>query len=137
MAKETTPLSVPGQLALLAAVILNIAIAIVHVLGFLIGEHFPVWTILPYLDGVITVVLSWQLFQLVDTHRINFGFQLGGLLVVGTFILDLFLYIIPKPGTVTDTIGQLHQKLLLHYGVIFFAPFLIAILRTLWIQLKE
>ena len=127
----------PVQLALLAAVILNIAIGIVHVLGFLIGDRFPVWSILPYVDGIFIVVLSWQLLQLVDYHRINFGFQLGGLLAVGTFILDLFLYIIPEPGTMTDVIARLHHKLLIHYGVIFFAPFLVAILRTLMLRLKE
>ncbi len=137
MSRKTESLSVPVQLALLATVILNLAIGIIHVLGILIGSSFKVWQILPYVDTILLAVLSWQLLQLVDYRRINFGFQLGGLLTVATFILDFFLYIIPKSGTVTDTIAQLQHKLIIHYGVIFLTPLLIAILQTIWIHIKE
>jgi len=137
MSNNSDSLSIPVQLALLAGVILNLAIGIVHVVGALVGEGFNVWQILPYLDAILLIILSWQLLQLVDYHRLNFSFQLGGMFVVGTFILDFFLYIIPKPGTITDTIAQLQHKLIIHYGVIFLTPMLVAILQTIWIRIKE
>lgn len=137
MSNNSDSLSIPVQLALLAGVILNLAIGIVHVVGALVGEGFNVWQILPYLDAILLIILSWQLLQLVDYHRLNFSFQLGGMFAVGTFILDFFLYIIPKPGTITDTIAQLQHKLIIHYGVIFLTPMLVAILQTIWIRIKE
>jgi len=127
---KSTELSAPLHLAILAFVILNLTFGIIHVFQLLVWKSLPVWKMLPYLCAVLTGLLSWQILLLIDNRLINFGFQLGGLWVLATFILDFFLYIVPEPGPVSATLARLSDQLLLYYGIMLFEPTLIGIIRA-------
>jgi len=129
MSDQKTTLSLPVQLALFGVFILNLAIGIVHLLAALVSEQFPLWTILPILTAILTIFMSWQILQLVDSHHVNFGFQLGGLWLVTTAVVDFFLYILPAQGSVTDRFAELANELLVHYLVILAAPTVIGIIQ--------
>jgi len=129
MSAKKNQLSMAVQLALFGIIILNLAIGIVHLLGRLIPGTFPVWEILPYVSFALTVFMSWQILQLVGSSQINFGFQLGGLWVVISALVDFLLYILPHRGPVLNTYAELSNHLLINYLVIFLAPTAIGVIQ--------
>jgi len=129
MSAKKIKLSMSVQLALFGIIILNLAIGILHLLGRLIPGKFPVWEIIPFVAFALTVFMSWQILQLVGSNQINFGFQLGGLWMVTSALLDFLLYILPRQEPVLNTYAQLSNKLLIHYLVILLAPTAIGIIQ--------
>ncbi len=67
----------------------------------------------------------------------NYGFQLGGLWLVSTFIVDFFLYILPSRETVTDIYAKLGDQLLIHYSVILAAPTVVGFIHFLRSKQQE
>jgi len=131
MKSQDSSFSLPLQLGLMGVVIINMANGIVHLIRYLLWSQLAVWSTLAIIAGLLSGILSWQILQLIDHHRINYGFQLGGLWVIITFLLDFFIYILPQQGTVTDAYAELSNKLLVYYGVILVMPTLVGIVQTL------
>ncbi|MBS1271324.1 MAG: hypothetical protein MAGBODY4_00453 [Candidatus Marinimicrobia bacterium] len=115
----------------MGVVIINMTNGIVHLVRYLLWSQLAVWTTLTVIVGILAGILSWQILQLIDQHRINYGFQLGGLWVIITFLLDFFIYILPQPGTVTDVYARLSNKLLVYYGILLIIPTLAGIVQTI------
>ena len=124
-------------LTLMGVVIINLTIGIVHILNYLLISNASVWNFLPIVDAILIFFLSWQILQIVNTNHVNFGFQLGGLWAVATFIFDFFLYILPQPGSATDAIAAISSSLLIHYGVIILVPVLIGMYHLIRRKLKD
>lgn len=124
-------LSMSVQLALFGIIILNLAIGILHLMGRLVPGKFPVWVLIPVVGFALTVFMSWQILQLVGSNQVNFGFQLGGLWVITTAVLDFFLYILPRQESIFNTYAQLSNQLLIHYLVILLAPTTVGIIQYL------
>lgn len=137
MASEKQEMSLTLILAIMGIVIINMTIGILHIIRLLIWEQMNVWGTLPIVIGALTLFMSWQILQLVNSHLINFGFQLGGLWAVTTFILDFFLYILPRPGSATDSLAQLSSYLLTHYGIILSIPTVIGIFHSIRRKVKN
>mgnify|MGYP006305407323 CR=1 FL=1 len=136
MTEEKQEMSLTMVLTLMGVVIINLTIGIVHIVNYLFLSNASVWNILPIVDAVLIFFLSWQILQIVNTNHVNFGFQLGGLWAVATFILDFFLYILPQPGSATDAIAAISSSLFIHYGVIILIPVLIGMYHLIRRKLK-
>lgn len=137
MAEEKQEMSLTLVLTLMGMIIINLTIGIVHIVNYLFLSNASVWNILPFVDAVLIFFLSWQILQIVNSHHINFGFQLGGLWAVATFILDFFLYILPQPGSSTDAIAAISTSLFIHYGIIIIIPSLIGVFHAIRRKLKD
>ena len=130
-------MSLTMVLTLMGVVIINLTIGIVHILNYLLISNASVWNFLPIVDAILIFFLSWQILQIVTTNHVNFGFQLGGLWAVATFIFDFFLYILPQPGSATDAIAAISSSLLIHYGAIILIPVLIGMYHLIRRKLKD
>lgn len=137
MSSTKIKLSFPVQLALFGIFILNLAIGILHLLGRLMPAGYPLWVLIPFVTAVLSIFMSWQILQLVDSNQVNYGFQLGGLWLVSTFLIDFLLYILPGQGTVTNTYAKLSDQLLIHYMVILAAPTVVGFVHLLRSKKQE
>ncbi|HKJ67932.1 MAG TPA: hypothetical protein VKA68_08240 [bacterium] len=137
MSSKKIKLSFPVQLALFGIFILNLAIGILHLLARLVSPRFPLWIVIPCVTAGLSIFMSWQILQLVESNQMNYGFQLGGLWLVSTFIVDFFLYILPSRETVTDIYEKLGDQLLIHYSVILAAPTVVGFIHFLRSKQQE
>lgn len=119
----------------MGALIINMMNGVIHLFRALIWAQINIWLTLTILGVLVAAVLSWQILQLIDIQHINYGFQLGGLWVITTAILDFFLYILPREGSITSAYAQLSNTLLLYYSLILGIPTLVGIVHA--IRAKE
>ncbi len=137
MAEQNNGMSLTLVLTLMGAVIINLSTAIVHINIVLFLDDYMVWSILPFIIGLLTLFLSWRILLIVSNNHINFGFQLGGLWAFVTFIFDFFLYILPDEGSVVDSIAEISGSLLLYYGLIILIPVVIGLYHSIRMRQKD
>ncbi len=137
MSSKKITLSFPLQLALFGIFILNLAIGILHLLGKLVAARFPLWVVIPFVTAVLSIFMSWQILQLINSNQVNYGFQLGGLWTISTSLIDFLLYILPSQETVTNTYAKLGDQLLIHYLVILAAPTVVGFVHFLRSKQQE
>lgn len=137
MATDKHSISLPLQLSIMGLVIINMANGVIHLIRHLMWSQLSLWLTLTIITGILAVLLSWQILYLVDRHHINYGFQLGGFWVIITFIIDFFIYILPRSGSVTDTYAMVSDKLLWYYGTLLIAPTCVGIFHTLRVSKRD
>ena len=137
MVNDKQSISLPLQLSIMGLVIINMSNGVIHLIRYLMWSQLNVWLTLTIASGVLAAIMSWQILYLVDQHHINYGFQLGGLWVIITFIIDFFIYILPSSGSVTDTYAVLSGKLLWYYGTLWIAPTCVGIIHVLRINKRN